>query len=165
MTDASETDRRLLARAIALAAENAACADDRLLGGPFGAVIATSEGRVIAEGRNRVLAAHDPSAHAEIEAIRAACRHLRHFHLEGCTLYASSEPCPMCLAAAYWARLSRIVYANPREAAAAIGFGDADFYRELALPAEERRLPSSHLFLPEASAPLIAWKKRGRTMY
>lgn len=160
----TETDRAFLLRAIQLAAENSADGVENPEGGPFGAVI-VRDGKILAEGKNRVLANVDPVAHAEIEAIRAACQKTRHFHLTGATLYASSEPCPMCLAAAYWARIARIVYANSRAEAAAIGFDDADIYRELALPEQARRLTMIHLPLPEASLPLAAWKRQGRTMY
>jgi tRNA(Arg) A34 adenosine deaminase TadA len=150
--DAQET--RFLRRALQLAAENATHGD----GGPFGAVI-VQDGQIIAEARNRVVADNDPSAHAEIEAIRAACRKLGHFHLTGCVLYASSEPCPMCLAAAYWARVARIVYANPRREAAAAGFCDDDLYEELRLAPRFRRIPCQQLELAEARAPFEAWGK------
>ncbi|MCL2297919.1 MAG: nucleoside deaminase [Proteobacteria bacterium] len=164
MAKTTEEDRRLLQRAVELAAENAREGSKNPEGGPFGAVVAR-DGEILAEGKNRVLVSHDPTAHAEIEAIRAACRQMRQWHLPGATLYASSEPCPMCLAAAYWARIERIVYANSRAEAEAIGFGDAEFYRELSLPEEQRRLVMVHLSLPDASLPLVTWKRLGRTMY
>jgi tRNA(Arg) A34 adenosine deaminase TadA len=145
-------DEWFLRRALELAQENVRRGD----GGPFGALI-VKDGRIIAEGWNRVIAACDPTAHAEIEAIRAACRQLGHFHLESCTLYASSEPCPLCLAAANWAQVARIIYANGRERAAAIGFSDSDLYQELQRPGPERRIPTLRLSLPEAEAPLKAW--------
>jgi len=163
-TDSTEADRNFLRRALQLAAENSAEGVENPEGGPFGAVIAR-DGEILAEGKNRVLAQCDPTAHAEIEAIRAACQKTRHFHLPGATLYASSEPCPLCLAAAYWAQIPRIVYANSRLDAESIGFADADIYRELALPEQERRLVMLHLPLPEATLPLIAWKRQGRTLY
>ncbi len=125
-------------------------------GGPFGAVI-VRQGEIIAEGWNRVIATHDPTAHAEVVAIRAACAQLGRHHLADCTLYASSEPCPLCLSAAYWARLQRIVYANPRAAAAAIGFCDDELYEELRRPVNERRLPTEHLALANADEPLRRW--------
>jgi tRNA(Arg) A34 adenosine deaminase TadA len=125
-------------------------------GGPFGAVI-VRDGRVLARGNNRVTATHDPTAHAEVVAIRAACQALGDHRLLGATLYASTEPCPLCLAASYWARIERIVFASTREDAARAGFDDAAIYRELALPSEARSLPASHLPLPEARAVLEAW--------
>jgi tRNA(Arg) A34 adenosine deaminase TadA len=157
----TKQDRRFLRRALELAGENVARGD----GGPFGAVI-VKDGRIIAEGWNRVVALQDPTAHAEVEAIRAACRQVRHFHLDGCTLYASSEPCPLCLAAACWARLARILYANERAAAAAIGFCDDELYAELQRPHAERHIPTLHLPLPDAAAPLFAWRdKNDKTLY
>jgi tRNA(Arg) A34 adenosine deaminase TadA len=154
-------DEAFLRRALELARDNVERGD----GGPFGAVI-VKDGKIIAEGWNRVIVGCDPTAHAEIEAIRAACRHLRHFHLEGATLYASSEPCPLCLAAAYWARVERIVYANDRSLAAAIGFCDDALYDEFRLPQEARRIPALHLPLPQAEAPLLAWRdKNDRVSY
>lgn len=145
-------DETLLRRTLELALANVEQAD----GGPFGALIAKN-GAIIAESWNRVVADNDPTAHAEILAIRAACRQLQHFHLEGCTLYASSEPCPMCLAAAYWARVDRIVYANSRDEAAAIGFCDDELYCQLQLPKEARQVPMLHLPLSDATLPLQAW--------
>lgn len=128
-------------------------------GGPFGAIIVCRE-EIIAEGWNRVIADNDPTAHAEIVAIRAACSALKRFHLTGCVLYASSEPCPMCLSAAYWARIERIVFANPCDEAAAIGFCDHALYEELSQPAGERRLPMLHLPLPNAAEPLKRWRSK-----
>ena len=152
-TPSPDDDRRFLRRALSLAAKNVEHGD----GGPFGALI-VQNGRVIAEARNRVLSQNDPTAHAEVEAIRAACRKSGHFHLEGAALYASSERCPMCLAAAYWARVGRVVYANSRLQAAKAGFDDADLYRELCLPAADRRILVSQLTLTEADAPFTAWQ-------
>ena len=108
-------------------------------GGPFGAVVVRG-GVVVGRGHNRVIAHNDPTAHAEMEAIRDACRTLGTFHLEGCTLYTSCEPCPMCLAAIYWSRIDAVYYACTRADAAAVGFDDAHFYAELALPDAERSL-------------------------
>lgn len=125
-------------------------------GGPFGAVI-VQNGQIIAEGWNQVVASKDPTAHAEIVAIRAASAKLGRFHLEDCILYASSEPCPMCLSAAYWARVQRIVFANSRAEAAAIGFCDDELYCELTKAHAERSVPTTHLALPGADAPLKAW--------
>lgn len=134
-------------------------------GGPFGAVI-VRDGHILAEGWNRVVASHDPTAHAEISAIRTACHALGHFHLHGCTLYASSEPCPMCLSAAYWARIERIVFANSRAEAAAIGFCDDELYDELGRHFSQRSIIMEHRPLPEALAPLEQWAANpGRTAY
>ncbi|MGB4467944.1 MAG: nucleoside deaminase [Azovibrio sp.] len=151
----SERDEHFLRHTLELARLNVERGD----GGPFGAVI-TRHGEIIAAGWNRVVADKDPTAHAEILAIRAACQKLQHFHLEGCTLYASSEPCPMCLAAAYWARVDRIVFANDREVAAAVGFCDEALYSELQRPPLARQIPTLHHPIPEASAPLKAWFAR-----
>lgn len=145
-------DDQFLARAIELAQEAAASGQ----GGPFGAVI-VRDGRIIAEGGNRVVASHDPTAHAEIGAIRSACAALGHFHLNGCTLYASSEPCPMCLSAAYWARIERIVFANSRSEAAAVGFCDDLLYEELGRHFSARSIVMEHRHLPGALTPLENW--------
>jgi guanine deaminase len=135
-------------------------------GGPFGAVIVGPGGRVVAEGCNRVTSANDPTAHAEITAIRAACAALGTFKLEGCTLYTSCEPCPMCLAAAYWARVDAIVYGASREDAAAAGFDDAFLYDELALAPEARRMPMRRVAADAAAALLDEWNVlEGRTPY
>ena len=136
-------DDRFLARAVELAAAGSERGD----GGPFGAVIVRA-GEIVGEGWNRVVAGKDPTAHAEIGAIRAACAALASFHLPGCTLYASSEPCPMCLAAAYWARIERIVFANSRAEAAAIGFCDDDLYQRTG--PRPRRPPHRHGTPPAA---------------
>jgi tRNA(Arg) A34 adenosine deaminase TadA len=134
-------------------------------GGPFGALI-VRDGEVIARGNNRVLATADPTAHAEITAIRADSRKLGLFHLEGCVLYTTCEPCPMCLGAAYWARLDRIVYANTREDAAAIGFSDAFIYAELDRAIPRRRLPMIRVMGPEALAAFDEWRlKSDKTLY
>ena len=100
-------------------------------GGPFGAVIIDKEGKIIGEGHNEVTVKNDPTAHAEVVAIRRACANIDNFSLEGCTIYTSCEPCPMCLAACYWARLDKIYYANTREDAANIGFDDEHIYEEI----------------------------------
>ena len=132
MSDAAE--RAFLQRAIALAADCLTKPTD----GPFGAVV-VRDGRIVAEGQNRVTQDNDPTAHAEVVAIRNACATEGTFHLApGAVLYTSCEPCPMCLAAAYWARLDRIVYGCTRDDAAAIGFDDEVIYRELALPIAEK---------------------------
>ena len=109
-------------------------------GGPFGCVI-VKDGIVIGKGYNCVTATNDPTAHAEVIAIRDACRQMGSFQLTGCTLYASSEPCPMCLGAIYWARPERVIYANTKADAAAIGFDDAFIYQEMAAPKDKRKIP------------------------
>ena len=128
-------------------------------GMPFGAVI-VRDGEVIAEAHNTVTSENDPTAHAEMNAIRAACAKLGTFRLEGCEIYASGEPCPMCLAAIYWARLDRIYYANRQEDANRVGFSDESFYREISLPPERRRIPMSRLLGDEAVAVLSEWDER-----
>jgi tRNA(Arg) A34 adenosine deaminase TadA len=128
-------------------------------GGPFGAVI-VKDGEVIAEGFNRVTSTNDPTAHAEIVAIREACRRLDSFRLEGCEIYSSCEPCPMCLAAIYWARLEKLYYANTRHDAAAIGFDDDHLYREIAKEIEGRVLPMVRIDLPEARAVFRRWQDK-----
>lgn len=145
-------DAALLQRAIDLAVANVAAG-----GGPFGAVVVMG-GRVVGEGTNRVTATCDPTAHAEIQAIRAACAELGRFALDGATLYASCEPCPMCLAASHWARLDRVVYAADRHDAAAAEFDDALLYAEIAKPNAARQRPLVHLRLPTARAPFDAWR-------
>jgi guanine deaminase len=125
-------------------------------GGPFGAVV-VQDGRVVAEGWNQVTSTNDPTAHAEVVAIRRACTALGRFDLRGATLYTSCEPCPMCLAAAYWARVDAVVYANVQADAAAIGFDDAWLYQEVAAPVAERRLPMRRLLAAEALEVFEAW--------
>jgi tRNA(Arg) A34 adenosine deaminase TadA len=154
-------DDQFLARAIELARHGSESGE----GGPFGAVI-VRDGKIIAEDWNRVVARHDPTAHAEIGAIRSACAGLDHFHLSGCTLYASSEPCPMCLSAAYWARIERIVFANCRAEAAAIGFCDDELYGELNRHFSARRIVMEHRPMPGALAPMERWAANpGRIAY
>ena len=130
------THHELMQRAIELSVQNV-----QQGGGPFGAVIAR-HGEVLAEGVNRVTANHDPTAHAEVQAIREAARRLGTFDLTGCDIYASCEPCPMCLGAIYWARLDHLYYAATQHDAAQAGFDDAFIYRELALDPKERSLPT-----------------------
>lgn len=125
-------------------------------GGPFGAVI-VKDNRIIARGWNQVTSTNDPTAHAEMVAIRAACQHLQSFSLEGCQIYTSCEPCPMCLAAIYWARLQEIYYANSREDATVIGFDDAIFYEEIAKPLDQRTLPVRRLLARDAFAVFEEW--------
>ena len=111
------------------------------LGGPFGAVVVNKEGIIIGEGHNEVTTNNDPTAHAEIVAIRRACNNTNNFQLDDCVIYTSCEPCPMCLSACYWARISKIYYANTREDAANIGFDDKYIYDEFSKSLEERSIP------------------------
>lgn len=148
------TKEELMRRAIALAVDNVAHG-----GGPFGAVIAR-DGEIVAEGVNRVTANHDPTAHAEVSAIRAACSKLQTFDLTGCEIYTSCEPCPMCLGAIYWAHLDRIYYGANQHDAADIDFDDAFIYEELAVPAEQRQKQMLALLPTEALAAFEAWKKK-----
>ncbi len=140
-------------RAIELAVKNVSGG-----GGPFGAVI-VKDGKVIAEGVNRVTSQNDPTAHAEIQAIRAACSALHTFDLSGCEIYSSCEPCPMCLGAIYWARLSHLYFAATKTDAAKAGFDDAFIYRELPLDIHSRTLPTDTLTLKEAQEPFEQWLK------
>ena len=144
-----------LRRAIELARESVAAG-----GGPFGAVV-VENGEVVAVGRNRVVPGCDPSAHAEIEAIRAACRAKGTHDLSRCELYASCEPCPMCLGAIHWARIGRLRFACTRADAAAAGFDDALLYRELALPAAERTLEVTQGLRAEGLEAFRAWEAEG----
>jgi tRNA(Arg) A34 adenosine deaminase TadA len=141
-------------RAIALAVRNARAGR----GGPFGAVVVKA-GRVIAEGTNRVTSANDPTAHAEVVAIRAACRRLGHFQLDGCEIYCSCEPCPMCLGAIYWARPARLYFAATRRDAARSGFDDSRIYRQFRLPIHRRTLTMRALLRREALAAFEAWRQ------
>lgn len=140
-------------RAIRLAEDNAASGN----GGPFGAVI-VKDGKVVAEGSNTVTVDKDPTAHAEVNAIRRACAVLGTFDLSGCELYTSCEPCPMCLAACYWAHISRVYYAAGRDDAAAAGFDDDMIYVEVAKPLDERKLPFIQLLPEEGLRPFLLWR-------
>ena len=134
-------------------------------GGPFGAVVVQGP-RVLGQGWNQVLATQDPTAHAEVTAIRAACRALGTRDHSGCELYTSCEPCPMCLGAAYWARLARVYYSADREDAARGGFQDEDLYRELTMPLAARRLPLVRCLPAEGRGPFDAWlAKQDRVQY
>jgi guanine deaminase len=148
----AQDDLSHLGRAVALSRERM----EANLGGPFGAVI-VRDGAVLAEGWNEVTSSNDPTAHAEVTAIRRACQAVGDFSLAGATLYTSCEPCPMCLASAYWARISRIVYANTRDEAAAIGFDDAFIYDEIPKAPGERAIAMEHRPTPEATAAFAAW--------
>lgn len=141
-----------LQQAIFLAVDNARSNQ----GGPYGAVI-VKNGTIIARGSNRVTADNDPTAHAEIIAIRQACRTLNDFRLSGCILYSNCEPCPMCLGAIYWCRLARVYYAATRQDAAQAGFDDSYIYQEVNLPPAERHIPMRQIRLPETQLPFQAW--------
>ena len=157
----TEADATLLREAIALAHRHS----QKGAGGPFGAIIAQGD-TVIGRGWNQVSSTNDPTAHAEVVAIRAACRALGKFHLSGCVLYTTCEPCPMCLAAAYWAHVDRIVYAATRRDAANIGFDDAFLYREFRRDLKKRRLPMQQLLRAESQSMMRMWHKiPGRVTY
>ena len=143
-----------LHEAVALAAESIEKG-----GGPFGAVIVERD-RIIARARNRVVDSSDPTAHAEIEAIRRACRQRQTHQLSGCWIYASTEPCPMCLAAIYWARLDGLCFATSRDAAAAAGFDDRFIYTELCRDPDERTLETTQFQMAEAASVLDRWKQK-----
>src|SRR6185312_12124360 len=146
-------ENSFMARAIELAIENARSGR----GGPFGAIV-VKDGAILAEGTNRVTSANDPTAHAEIVAIRAACAKLGVFQLNGFDLYASCEPCPMCLGAIYWARPARVFFANTREDARSIGFDDEFIYEQLKLPFKKRSIPMIPMMREEALAAFRAWQ-------
>lgn len=149
--EVSEEDKLYMQMAIDKATENV-----KVGGGPFGAVI-VRDGEVLAVDGNSVVPDNDPTAHAEVNAIRHACSDLRTFNLAGCTLYASCEPCPMCLSSAYWAGVSRLCYAATRDDAAEAGFSDAFIYEQLDLPVEQRSIPSVHFMRDEAQVPFNTW--------
>lgn len=152
MSEITPEDHRHLAHAVELSRQHM----ENGAGGPFGAVI-VQDGKVLAEGWNQVTSANDPTAHAEVTAIRRACQAIGSFELTGATLYTSCEPCPMCLASAYWARISRIVFANTRADAASIGFDDQLIYDEIPKPLTERRIPTHHAPSDGAKAVFEAW--------
>jgi tRNA(Arg) A34 adenosine deaminase TadA len=131
----------------------------RNAGGPFGAII-VRRGKIVGRGWNQVTSVNDPTAHAEIMAIREACRRLKTFRLDDCELYASCEPCPMCLAACYWARLRKIYYANTRRDATKIGFDDEWLYREVTRPVSRRKLPMKQLLRKDALEVFTEWKNK-----
>lgn len=142
-------------RAIAMAIENVRSG----LGGPFAALV-VKDGRVLAQGTNRVTSTNDPTAHAEVVAIREACRALGDFQLTGCDLYTTCEPCPMCLGAIYWARPAHIFYAGTAADAAAAGFDDAFIYDELRHPLARRRVPMTQLLRDESLSIFSAWNQK-----
>lgn len=134
-------------------------------GGPFGAIV-VKDGEIIGRGHNQVASSNDPTAHAEVVAIREACRHLNHFQLENCVLYTSCEPCPMCLGAIYWARPMRIYYACTKADAAAIDFDDDFIYKEIELPLHERKIPALPLLREEGLVAFREWEaKEDKVVY
>jgi tRNA(Arg) A34 adenosine deaminase TadA len=149
---ATQPNPEFLRRAIVLATENVVSGK----GGPFAAVI-VKDGRIVGEGANSVTSTYDPTAHGEVNAIRAACAALGTFTLAGCQLYTSCEPCPMCLSASYWARLDAIYYGSSAADAARAGFDDAFLYGELRKEQSERALPETQLLSEEAWASFAAW--------
>ena len=148
-------DNPFMARAIQLSLDNVL----RGQGGPFGAVL-VQNGTIVAEGVNRVTATPDPTAHAEVVAIREACARLGVFELKDCELYSSCEPCPMCLGAIYWARLARVYFANFAADASKIGFDDSFIHQQLAKPLSERAIPMVQMMREQALAAFRAWQDR-----
>lgn len=150
-----------MSRAIALALENVRSGN----GGPFAALVVKGN-RILAEGVNLVTASNDPTAHAEIVAVRAACRILGHFQLTGCDVYTTCEPCPMCLGAIYWARPARVLYAANASDAAAAGFDDAFIYDELRRLPADRRIPMQQILREDSLAVFSAWRQQeSRKLY
>ena len=150
----SKDDEKFMQLAIDLSIDNVAKG-----GGPFGAVI-VRDGEIIATGTNRVTANCDPTAHAEVNAIRAACSKLGEFKLAGCTIYSSCEPCPMCLSALYWAGVERILYGNTKEDAKAIAFDDSFIYEQIALDHESRSIPCINFMRDKALKGFAAWSEK-----
>lgn len=135
-------------------------------GGPFGAIIVDQTGQIIGSGQNRVTENNDPTAHAEVQAIRQACQRLDTFQLENCILYTSCEPCPMCLGAIYWARIEKVYYAADQQLAAAGGFDDAFIYEEITKPYKKRNIPFHLLDIDDKNKPFETWKSLdGKTEY
>ena len=151
----TEQDRQFMRRAIELARQGV----DANAGGPFGCVV-VKNGEIIGEGNNRVTSTNDPTAHAEIIAVRQACTHLANFQLAGCTIYTSCEPCPMCLGAIYWARPDRVFYACTRDDAAKIGFDDDFIYEELEKTNNDREMVAVELMRAEALEVFRRWAEK-----
>ncbi len=157
---ATEIHKKFMKRAIDLALRNIEQG-----GGPFGAIV-VKDGEIIAEGWNEVTPNNDPTAHAEVQAIRKACKKLSSFELTGCEVYTSCEPCPMCLGAIYWSRPAKVYYALSREDAAGVGFDDEFIYQEIQIPHEKRKIPMHFLNHEDASAVFSTWKlKEDKTHY
>src|SRR6202048_23998 len=147
-------DNPFMARAIQLSIDNVLSGR----GGPFGAVV-VKDGKIVAEGTNQVTSRNDPTAHAEVLSMRDACKKLGVFDLPGCEIYTSCEPCPMCLGAIYWARLSRVYFANAAADASSIGFDDSLIYREIPLPLAQRAIPMIQMMREQALAAFQAWQE------
>ena len=145
---------KFMKRAIEIAEKNITDS----LGGPFGAVI-VKKGIIIGEGSNTVTSTNDPTAHAEINAIRQACQNSQSFNLSNSIIYTNCEPCPMCLSAIYWARIEKIFFANSKTDAAEIGFGDDLIYQEIILPVEKRSIPTQQIFIDESILAFRAWER------
>jgi guanine deaminase len=155
MDDSQAIQERFMLEAIRCAIEKMRAGQ----GGPFGAVV-VKDGEIVGRGWNQVTATNDPTAHAEVIAIREACKRLGTFQLDGCELYASCEPCPMCLSAIYWARIARLFFAATREDAARAGFDDDWIYQEITLPPAQRKLHSTQLLREQALTVLVEWRYR-----
>ena len=157
----TEKQRKFLERAIELSRQGMKSGN----GGPFGCVIVKDD-TIVSEGCNMVTSSNDPTAHAEVVAIREACRKLGSYQLADCEIYTSCEPCPMCLGAIYWARPKRVIYANTKQEAAAIGFDDDFIYNEIDTPYEERKIPFEHIPHPKAKEVFEEWKNwEGKPKY
>ena len=157
----SAEKRKFMERAIFLSQEKMAAG----FGGPFGAVVVRN-GQIVGEGWNKVTSTNDPTAHAEVTAIRNAAHYLGTFDLKGCEIYTSCEPCPMCLASIYWARIDRIYFGNSREDAASIGFDDEFLYQEIGKSLDQRKIPTQQMMKTESFAAFRAWlKKSNKVLY
>lgn len=159
MCNMKEKKLSFMKEALELASKNASS----LGGGPFGAVV-VKDGVIISSSGNTVTPDNDPTAHAEVNAIRLACKKLKTFDLTGCTLYTSCEPCPMCLSAAYWAKIDKIYYAANRHDAANAGFSDAFIYDQFSLPLEERTLPIERILADEGLDPFTLWVENDKKL-
>lgn len=155
MSSQESTHTQFMTRAIQLSQANI----DRGTGGPFGAVIVKNN-QIVGEGWNKVTSNNDPTAHAEVEAIRAACTSLKNFDLSGCVIYTSCEPCPMCLAAIYWARIDTIYYANTKNDAAHIQFDDDFIYQEIPKPVQQRKIPMKQILRDQALVVFNNWANK-----
>ncbi|MEH7082603.1 nucleoside deaminase [Neobacillus drentensis] len=147
------TDTLFMEKAIELALNNVLTNQ----GGPFGAVV-VKDGKIVGVGRNQVTGTNDPTAHAEVQAIRDACRNLNDFQLNDCEIYTSCEPCPMCIGAIYWARPKAVYYACTKQEAAKIGFDDQFIYDQLSLPVENRKIPMKKIFPTDGDLPFRTWE-------
>ncbi len=150
----TETEKKFLLHAVELSRKGMMSGS----GGPFGCVIVKDD-KIIGEGFNQVTSLNDPTAHAEVVAIRSACKNLHDYQLRDCDIYSSCEPCPMCLGAIYWARPRRVIFANTKKEAAEINFDDDFIYKEISLPQSDRRIPFIHVPLAEAKEVFSEWEK------